>query len=283
MNITVYSRQTYKPGLVYLVYKKIRAPAGIPLGFILMYGTYTGSLIPSILLAGCGFFCIELFGACYNDYWDYEEDIRNNRGDKFTTLGLLTREEVRNISFMIVSLALLLLGFTNIWVFLLGVYYLILFICYSHPKVRLKGHITGYVALASMFLFLPMALNSLIMVELTWFSIVFALFFFLQFMYILCQKDSTDPEDDKNIFIDAGWRQSSLITLVFAILSSLFLLGISAASIWLLPVWGINAFSKILNVTKIYRKRITRNLRSKLILIEFLTPYLYIGVIAIGL
>ena len=131
-----------------------------------------------------------------------------------------------------------------------------------------------------MFLFLPMALNSLIVVEfaLSRFSIIFALFFFLQFMYILCQKDSTDPEDDKNIFIDTGWRRSSLITLVFATLSSLFLLGICATSIWLLPVWGINTFSKILNVSKIWKKEISREIRSKLILIEFLTPYLCVGV-----
>lgn len=283
MNIIRFHHMLYRPNLLYLAYKKLRAPFGIPLGFVLMYGAYNGNFTSALLLAGVGFFFIELFGTCYNDYWDYDEDIRNNRRDKFTTIGVLTKEQIRDISFIIALLALISLVFTNIRVFLLGLYYLTLLVFYSHPKVRLKGDITGYFALASVFLLLPRALNSLISIELSAFGIAFALFFFLQFMYILCQKDSTDPNDDTNLFIDRGWDKSSVITLIFAALSSLFLLIISISSIGLLLVWVINAFSKIVNVNKIWKKTITREFRSRIIIIELLTPYLYVGAMTLGL
>lgn len=282
MNITVSSQQMYRYS-IYLVYRRLRPALGLPLGFILMYGTYTGSLNPSILIAGIGFFFMHLFGDFYNDYWDFEIDIKNNRMDKFTTIGLLKRYQIMNLSLLNSFLALVFLAFTNIWIFILGIYYLVLLICYSNPKVHLKGHITGYLALASMFLFLPIALNSLSTTELSLFSLIFALFFFTQFMYILCQKDSTDINDEINIFINEGWRQSSVITLILATLGSLLFLVICTSSTWLISLWLINVFSKILNVNKIWKKEITRELRSKLILLEFLTPYLYVGVVYLGL
>jgi len=283
MDSVSFHHPVYRPNLLYLIYRRLRPVFGIPLGFILMYGAYTGNLTPVLLLAGFGFLLMHLFGDFYNDYWDYDEDIRNDRVDKFTTLGLLNRHQMRSLSFLIAPIALIALLFTNVWVSLIGIYYLIVLTAYSHPGIHLKGHVGGYSTLSSVYLFLPMTLNSLTLTELSISGIIFALFFFFQFVYILCQKDSTDTKDSTNLFIDKGWRKSSAITLIFATLSSIFLLGISITSIGLLSVWGINAYSKILNAGKIWKREITRELRSKLILIEFLTPYLYVGVMTVGL
>lgn len=284
MNITTYPHQTYKPNLIYLVYKRLRPAFGLPFGFILMYGAYTNNLTPLLLLVGLGFICIEVMGGWYNDYWDYEEDVKNNRKDKFTTCGLLTREQIGDYSLIIAFMGLVILGFTNFVVFMLGGYYILLFIGYSHPKIRLKGHVGGYILLSSMFLFLPASLNSLYLREFSTFDVLLTLFCFFQFLYVLCQKDSTDLKDkNKNLFLDNSWGRAFSICVLSGTLSSISLLSICFSHNLLFSVWIINACSKSLNLIKIRKKQITRDLRSKLMLIEFLTPYLYVGVILLGL
>ena len=266
-------------GIAYLIYKRLRAPLGIPFGFILMYGMYANNLNLTILIAALGFCLIELFGGFYNDYWDYEEDKRNERNDKFTTTGLLSRKKVGNVSYMIAFFGVVSLLFTNLPVLVLGLYYLFLFVAYSHPAIRLKGKLWGYFALASMFLFMPVTLDGLLGIHTSFFSLVFTLFFFTQFMYILCQKDSTDPKDDKNIFMQHGWNKSAMIATGFGALSSGFFMVLCLVNPVLLLVWGINMFVKFFNLYRILTRNITRSHRSKFILTEFVTPYLYVWVI----
>ncbi|MBU0530058.1 MAG: hypothetical protein KKC05_00115, partial [Nanoarchaeota archaeon] len=54
-----------------------------------------------LLMSALGLFLIELFAAIYNDYCDYEEDVRNKRTDKIILAGLFSRNNMRNISFLI--------------------------------------------------------------------------------------------------------------------------------------------------------------------------------------
>ncbi|ODS39910.1 MAG: hypothetical protein A7315_10145 [Candidatus Altiarchaeales archaeon WOR_SM1_79] len=243
-----------------------------------MYGAYTGTLTLPLFIAGFGFFCIYLFGDCYNDCCDFSEDMRNARLDKMTINGFLSVESMRNLSYLFLVTGFIALSFTDGLLLLFGGYYTLLIWAYSTPLIRLKRYnILGYIIGSSAFLFLPYFLNASVQgIYFTPNVALLSFFFFIQCIYIACQKDSTDLKDDTNLFIDKEWRRVSFITLIFATLSSLFLFAICAGNIWLLFVWGINASSKILNISKIWKREINRELRSKFILIEFLTPYLYL-------
>ena len=264
-----------RPSVAYLVYRRLRPALGLPFGFIVMYGAYTGNLDVHLLLAGLGFVFIEVMGGWYNDYWDYEEDIQNGRRDKFTTAGYLSRRQMRDLSFAAAGIGLLFLLFTNLTVLSLGIYYVILFIGYSNPKIRLKGHVPGYLILSTAFLLLPAALNTLFARQTTARDAYFTLFCFFQFTYILCQKDATDLKDkNKNLFLDNDWNTASFYCTAFAVLASAGLLA-SSPTPAIFIVWTCNALTKTANLTEIWKKKLTRKLRSRLILLEFLTPYLY--------
>jgi 4-hydroxybenzoate polyprenyltransferase len=202
--------------------------------------------------------------------------MRNGRKDKFTTCGYLTRVQSRNISFLLAFLGLVSLAPTNIFVFSLGLYYVILFIFYSNPIKRLKGSVKGYATLSSTFLLLPFALGTLSGGTAP-FLPVFSSFYFFQFMYILCQKDSTDTKDRTNMFIVHGWGRSVKITALFSSLASVFLFSISIANPAFIVFWLVNLYAKFSNVNSIRLKAITKRKRYRLMLIEFLTPYLYLG------
>ena len=96
--------------ILYLVYRRLRPSLGIPFGFILMYGMYTGTVTPVLLMAATGFFLMHLFGDTYNDYCDYEEDRLNKRDDKLITRGVLTRKDVK-----IVSIVSVLANLAVVW------------------------------------------------------------------------------------------------------------------------------------------------------------------------
>lgn len=262
----------------YLIYKRLRPAIGMPFGFILMFGAYTGAFNMELLLVAFSFFMMELFGGFYNDYWDYEEDMREGRKDKFTTTGILTRKQMWYVSAIIAVLSLFLLLFTNLYVFVIGSYYLSLFVGYSHPRIRLKGHIKGYAILSSMFLVLPFVLPSFLNIEvLLAHGLLFSFFWFTQTMYILTQKDSTDPRDDSNLFLGHGWWKALGITTVFGVLSSACLLVLCILiNPFLIAVWVFNLFAKFMNLYKIKAKTITRKSRQMCVLLEFITPFLYI-------
>jgi hypothetical protein len=102
------------------------------------------------------------------------------------------------------------------------------------------------------------------------------MFFGFHYLYLFCQKDSTDPRDASNLFIKRGWRTASLICIGFGIIASAFFLPL-ATSTALLAVWVQNALSKVINLYSIYTRNVTRTLRTRVILSEFVTPYLYLG------
>jgi len=260
----------------YVVYKRLRPAFGLAFGFTLMYGISAGGINMSLLLAGMAFIFIETFGGLYNDYWDYEEDMRNRRTDKLTTSGVLGREGARNLSYVLAGIGLSISLMLGIWLFALGLYWIAIFVLYCIPQVRLKGHVRSYLLASSIFFFFPFALSPLIGAGFSPLTLLLAAFFFAQFMYILCQKDSTDPADRKNIFIRHGWRKAGFLTAFFAALSSLFLLLLCIGNPVLLAAWIFNLAAKAINVNKILHRSINRKSRYRLVLMEFLTPYVYI-------
>jgi len=267
-------------GLGYLIYRRVRPPIGLPMGFVLMYGAFAG-YSQELILAAAGFFLVHLFGDLYNDYHDYGEDIKNGREDKITTAGFLSPMQVRNLSFLFLSLSLLLLLFSGPLMLSVGLYYALLLVAYSHPGIRLKGGIRGYAAFSSVFVVMPVsflfAFPQGIML-----SALFSAFCFTQAMYILCQKDSTDTKDRKNLFLGHGLRRSSIVVASFGSLSSLSLLLICLQVPVLLPVWALNLASKALNINGIRKGTITRRTRGRLVLLEFVTPYLFSGGVLIA-
>jgi len=264
--------------LLWLIYKRFRNAFGVTLGFILMYSFYINQFSAALILFILGFFSIHMFGEFYNDYCDFEEDLRNERNDKFTIYNILTPNQMKLISFFLLSLGLIILYFTNFMVFLFGLYFTFIYWSYSNPNVRLKKYnIFAYILGGTVCLFFPIFINLLLQRGYLISDFIFTLFCFTQLIYLLCQKDSTDLKDKANLFLKWGWRRASLISIVFASLSSFFLLIISLNPIELVLIWGMNFLSKVINLRSIFSKKIGRKLRENAILIEFLTPYLWIG------
>jgi 4-hydroxybenzoate polyprenyltransferase len=166
-----------------------------------MYGAYTNNLTIPLFLAGFGFAFLDIFGVCYNDYHDYETDIRNKRTDKWITAGLLTRKQMKIFSFLTLFVGLSLLFFTNNFVLAIGIYYTIILIGYSHPKIPLGRNIGTYLILGTYYLPLPYALSTLFSTKFTIFDIFFTLFCFFQAVYLITHKDVNDIKDDTNIFL----------------------------------------------------------------------------------
>ncbi len=92
--------------MLYIIYKRVRPAFGLPLGFILMYGVFVNNITIPLLLTGAAFVLIEIYGGFYNDYWDYDEDLRNKRNDKFITCGILTRNQVKSLAFATLAAAI---------------------------------------------------------------------------------------------------------------------------------------------------------------------------------
>lgn len=261
--------------LLYLIYRRLRVGLGI-LGFILMYGAYTGNFSPALLLIGFGFTCIELFGAFYNDHQDYELDIRNRRKDKWTTSGLINRMQMRTLSFLTLSAGLLALLTTNLLIFMTGVGYGLALFAYSKPRLPLGRDIQTYLLLASLYLFLVPSMNMLFQRSLVSMDLYFMMFCFFQSIYLFSQKDSTDTKDSINIFLK-NWNTAALTCTISAGLSLLFLSTFSIYPALLIAFWFVNLSAKYYLLNKIIDRKVNRINRGRILLIEFLTPYFYIA------
>ena len=232
----------------------------------------------NLLLVALGFLFIDFFGNFYNDYWDFEEDVKNKRKDKFTTSGIISKKATLNLSVLFALMGILVLFNTVLLIAILGTIYLFSLFLYSHKWIRLKGKVIGYMIISFPFLILPSVLaHAYDLVSQT--VLPLSIFFFTQYTYILCQKDSTDIKEKNNIFVSQGWEESSNITAFFALLASLSLFLLSLNFIPLIFIWFLNLSSKFLNLNKIRHKTITRLERSKLIFIEFLTHYLIVAMV----
>jgi hypothetical protein len=241
-----------------------------------MYVIYINKFTPILFLIALGFSFIELAAAFYNDYCDYDEDIRSARKDKWTTTGVATPKTMRNISFLLLIIAFAFLWFTDYIILIIALYYSVLGIAYSHPKLRLKRYnIKGYILGGSVWI-LILAYLTIIFQRIFFTDIFFILYCFFQSVYLVCQKDSSDLKDDTNLFLARNWRVASLICMMFAIFSSLFLFGIVASCLNLLWVWVLNTAFKIFTIKKIFERQMTRKIRMKTSLIELITPYLFI-------
>ena len=166
----------------------------------------------------------------------------------------------------------------------MGLLYSFTLFCYSNPKIHLKKYdFLGYLIVSLPLPLFPIVLNTFFNRGFSPFDMFFSIFCFSHYVYLYCQKDSTDLKDDTNLFLKRGWLNASIICMIFASLASVSFFALSLPSVILICVWIVHISSKSLNVFKIYKKQISRNLRSKLILIEFLTPYLYVGGVLFGI
>ena len=263
----------------FIVYRIVRAPLGLSFGFVIMYGAFISNFSPVLLLSALALFLTELFGAFYNDFCDHEEDMRNRKTDKMILSGMLSRRHMLHIAAIIAIAALIISAAASVFVMALSIYCLVLYTLYSSRKVRLKGSLPGYAAAASLAFFFPFALDAALQRPFSLFTAAFGFFFFFQGMYILCQKDSTDLKDKRNLFVTNGWRFGFASAAFFGTLASASLLlaaiGYGSFSFPVAAVWIFNAFSKGYNLERILSRKITRKMRHVLVLFEFLTPYLY--------
>ncbi len=264
-----------KVNLAWMIYRRTRVAFAFT-GFIIMYSLYVGILNTTVLLIAVSVFFAEMFGVCYNDYHDIDEDLMNKRTDKMIVNNTLTCRQMKFISVCMFFASIAASAFSG---FLpLIVLYLLMAFLYSNPKVRLKKYtIKGYLTVASTWLLIPLYMGVTLRGMLNLIDVFFAMFFFFQYTYLLSQKDSTDPKDKTNLFIRSGWKRASAICTALGFLSSLFLFMVSFASVPLLMVWGINLAVKVGQNHRVHMKRIDRSSRSNFTLMEFLTHYIWIG------
>ncbi len=266
----------HKKKLLWLVYRRMRPSIGTSLGFILMYAFLSGNFTKDMLLIAAGFTLIHLFGDCYDDCCNAEEDRRNGRKDKLILNGFVTEGQMRVLSFGLLFLGLLSVSSANLLLLIPAAWCSLLAFAYSHPRTRLKNlGIITYMLGGTVWVALFCSIELIHTGSLTINGASFIIFAFSQYVYILCQKDSTDRNDSINIFTMGKHGRPFMIMVLFAVSSSASLLALSASPA-LMIVWAINACSKSLNLAKIYRGTIQRNERGRLVLIEFLTPYAYI-------
>jgi len=262
-----------KTRVLYLIYKRFRTACGVTLGFVLIYAAYTGNITLTLLPIAIGSWCIQECGDCYNDYQNYEEDFRNERKDKWTTTGLVTRKQMKyfSISLCITGLTILFF-FSTPYVFLLGLICAGTAFTYSHPrffnfKVR---NLLGYFIVAIPIFFFPFAFNTHFNRNIQTIDIIYGLFSFFQYLYLYCQKDATDPKDMINLFLSFGWRNASILCIVFGTTSLTLFLILTFPLGLLTFAFGLMLLSKILNTYFIYIGKIPRKLRSKFVLMEFI-------------
>jgi len=246
------------------------------LGFILMYGALTDNFSTALLRIGAGFTLIELFGAFYNDCQDFELDARSARKDKWTTSGLVTKTQMRNIAGAAALAGIWLLQGTSVGIMILGAGYALALFAYSHPRLPLGRNIMTYMILAALYLLLIPQMGAFFQKILLPEDVYLMLFAFFQSIYLFAQKDSTGTEDKTNVFL-AGWKRATLVCAISAVLSLASLLAITTSIIPLMIFWLANLYSKWYLVSRIVGKEVTRTNRGRILLIEFLTPYLYIA------
>ena len=261
--------------LLWLMYRRTRVGIAFA-GFILMYAVYTGTFGITMALVALSVFFAELFGACYNDSQDFKEDVDNQRYDKLTVSDILTVSQMKFVSVLMFFGSLVTSIFSG-FVLPAGVY-LFMAWAYSYSGIRLKRyHLKGYVAAASTWLIIPVYLGLLFRGGVTKLDIFFSMFFFFQYTYLLSQKDSTDAKDRTNLFIEHGWSRAASICGFLALVSSSVLLMLSFGSAVLFFAWMLNFAVKIYQMNGLYTKKITREIRGNCTLMEFLTPYVYLG------
>jgi 4-hydroxybenzoate polyprenyltransferase len=262
--------------LPYLIYKRVRTGLGLTFGFILMYGAITTNLGLPLLLIATGFFLIHLFGDMYNDYCDYHEDVRNQRKDKLTVNKVITPACMRNASFLILITGLLLLLNMTFGLFLAGVYYAFIFFAYSNHAIRLKKYHYKYYFFAAATVWTIVIISTNIFFAESFGPITGILIAFCssQFFYISCQKDSTDRKDDTNLFLANKWSFAWAICMASSVVALLSLAGLTNSVLLIIPLM-LNMAAKGINLIKIRDMTITRSLRGRIVLVEFLTPFLY--------
>ncbi len=249
---------------------------GLTFGFILMYGALTSNISASLLLIATGFFLVHLFGDIYNDFCDYHEDVRNARHDKLSVNKFMTPKGMRNLSFLSLLFGLLILSsFSNV-LLAAGIYYAVLLFAYSNKRVRLKKyHIKCYLLATTTWLVTIISLNYFFMESMSLPIISLTVFCMSQYLYIGCQKDSTDKKDDTNLFLANKLKMAWMICITAAAVSLVSFGGLIYSPAMAVP-WVINLSAKILNLKKIHNRTITRKVRGRIVLVEFLTPYIYV-------
>ena len=262
-------------GLYWRVYRRVRIGFAI-MGFIIMYSMSTGLFNIGIFTAALSVFFGELFGALYNDYCDIEEDKKNKRNDKLTVSKTMDLDQTKRLAVLMASFCIITAIISSFLVF--AIIYIIMAWAYSNPKIRLKSYnIKGYFALSLSWFFIPIYLGFVYRDGILVIDVLLGSFFFFQYLYLLCQKDSTDLRDRTNLFVEKGWRLATTTCSILAFLSSMSLLFISMSNILLVILWALNASVKSFQLKSMFQRTMTRNKRSKLVLMEFLTPYLYAG------
>jgi len=260
---------------LWLIYKRLRTATGVTLGLVLIYAAYKNAFGPALVPLALGLWLIHLFGDLYNDYVDFSVDKRNKRKDKWTVSGFASRKTVKNI--MLLSLVGGL-ALTNAWVFLLGLAYASMLAVYSSPRIGIRRYdFFAYVLIGIPMLFFPFAFNSFFSRGFSAQDAFFSIFAYSHYVYLYCQKDSTDKSDPTNLFIKRGWASASIVCVSFAAVACVALLGLTIASPLLMAVWAVHVLSKGANLYKISTNTIERTLRSRLILLEFLMPFLFVG------
>ncbi len=268
--------------VLWLIYRRLRIGLE-PFGFVLLYGAYTNNFNLTLLLAAFGFFCMDVFGVMYNDYYDYETDLRNKRRDKWISAGLVTKNQMLYLGLLFALVSLVLLYFTNIFVFLVGFYYFLVLIGYSHPKIPMRRNLVTYLILGTFYLPMFYALSILFQNQFTAIDIYYTLFVFFQAVYLIAHKDVNDTKDDRNIFLKNKYNRGLLICAVLGILSSVFLLPLSFTKISLLVLWLLNlVILKIWLLKRVYKRTVKKRFRDWIVLFEFLTPYFYALVFIFG-
>lgn len=259
--------------IMWLTYRKLRPAVGIPAAFTLMSGFIMGVVNPQLVVAALGLLFIDLFGNFYNDYWDFKEDVRGKRKDKFTTSGVMSRNGALTVSAVSAAIGFCLLLFSTPALFALGLALFLLLLLYSHEAVRFKGKLWGYL-MSFPYFFLPFAVTygSEVSSPLMLFPLSF--FFYFQCIYILCQKDSTDMKDESNLFLNSGWEKSVRVTEVFAALSFLSLMSLSLLNPLIILACIPSTIAKMKNLNHIRRRTITKERRGNFMLVEFASHYI---------
>lgn len=266
--------------MLWLVYRRLRVGMEA-FGFILLYGAYTHNINLALLLVAFGFSFLDIFGGMYNDYYDYETDLRNKRQDKWISAGLVTRSRMLYLGALFALSGLVALYFANIFIFLVGLYYFFIAVCYSHPKIPIGRNLATYLLIGAPYLFMFYIFSAFSGTGFTAFGGYYSLFAFFQSVYLIAHKDVND-KDPANLF-SGKYGRGFFVCLFSGALSSAFLFILSAASIGLVALWLLNAiFLKFWLLKRIQERTVERGFRNRIVLFEFLTPYFYSIAIFLG-
>lgn len=265
-----------KGGVAWLTYRKLRPALGIPFAFVLMSGFFLGTLGSGTLIAAAGLMLVDLFGNFYNDYADFADDSRSGRKDKFTTSGSISRKSSLRISILFLAGGMCVLAFSGAVMLALGGLLAFLLFAYSHPALRLKGKVSGYAAVSLPYFLLPLAMAQSGGLHLL-VALPLSAFFYMQCIYILCQKDSTDTWEKDSIFVKNGWERSYAATFYAAVLSSASMLFISLLNFFFVFPLLLGAVAKAANLRAIKGRNVNRKSRGNFVLMEFISHYTYAG------